>query len=506
MPIFKKLLLYFNTVKYLKFNQIFYRVYYALIKKNPKFIRIEKNIIISSPKYWISQSLYDNKKISKSLEANFLNKRVKLDLPDDWNNEGLGKLWVYNLHYFDFLSSNYVEHSNEFCINFINRWIEDNPPSLNIGWDPYPTSLRIVNIIKAYFGGLKLDKKIINSLYIQSIHLKKNKEKHLLGNHYFVNLKALLFAGVAFKEKSWIKEVEKELLIQIDEQILNDGAHFELSPMYHSLMLVDMLDIFNLCVAFPEMVSDQLESLVKKHISKMLTFMETMSHPNGGLSFFNDSVDGVAPTKVKIESYAKKSGFKINPINTKKYYTIDNISSGYFCSVADRTKLIFDASAVGPNYIPGHAHADTLSFELSIGVQRVFVNSGTSEYALSNKRYNQRKTRYHNTVEVDGKDSSQVWSSFRVANRAKIISRNSELNNDHGIVLYGSHNGYKSLLGGCIHSRQLTFNEDSLFVRDYLDGSFEYARSHFYFHPDLIVNLENDLFTVKGAEFILADK
>ena len=69
---------------------------------------------------------------------------------------------------------------------------------------------------------------------------------------------------------------------------------------------------------------------------------------------------------------------------------------------------------MGPDYIPGHAHADTLSFELSIGAQRVFVNSGTSEYGLSPKRLNQRKTAAHNTVEVDGKDSSQVWSGLEL--------------------------------------------------------------------------------------------
>ena len=76
------------------------------------------------------------------------------------------------------------------------------------------------------------------------------------------------------------------------------------------------------------------------------------------------------------------------------------------------SKLIFDAAAIGPDYIPGHAHADTLSFEMSICDQRVFVNSGTSEYGLSSRRLNQRKTFSHNTVEVDGKDSSLVWSGF----------------------------------------------------------------------------------------------
>jgi hypothetical protein len=32
--------------------------------------------------------------------------------------------------------------------------------------------------------------------------------------------------------------------------------------------------------------------------------------------------------------------------------------------------LILDVAPVGPDYLPGHAHADTLSFELSLFGQR----------------------------------------------------------------------------------------------------------------------------------------
>ena len=51
---------------------------------------------------------------------------------------------------------------------------------------------------------------------------------------------------------------------------------------------------------------------------------------------------------------------------------IDNKNSGYIGTL-DSCKLIFDASPVGPDYIPGHAHADTLSFEFSIGKERVLL-------------------------------------------------------------------------------------------------------------------------------------
>ena len=77
-------------------------------------------------------------------------------------------------------------------------------------------------------------------------------------------------------------------------------------------------------------------------------------------------------------------------------------------------KLIVDIAKIGPDYQPGHGHADTLSFELSIFGQRVFVNSGISQYENNSERLRQRSTPAHNTVVVNDNISSDVWNSFRV--------------------------------------------------------------------------------------------
>lgn len=496
----KKIILLFNTLRFLKWQQIYFRLVRKLIK--PKIAETFNGVIPKRPVNWKHITLY-NEKINHELEACFLNHTKKIDLPTDWNNKSLSKLWIYNLHYFEDLLSINAKKKIELHKELLDCWIDENPVGFGNGWEPYPTSLRIVNILKGWLGGLELNKKHFISTFAQASYLSDDLEKHLLGNHYFVNLKALLFAGTIFENNTWLGIAEVGLIAEIPEQILEDGANFELSPMYHSLILVDMLDILNLSRAFPLKISSQLTSMIEDRIPKMLAFMETMAHPDGGVSFFNDSVDGIAPAKNKIESYAKELGFKINPMDSKKYQIIDNASSGYICSTADDNKLIFDASAVGPDYIPGHAHADTLSFELSIGKQRAFVNSGTSEYGLSSLRHSQRKTRSHNTVEVDGKDSSQVWSSFRVANRAKIVAKNAELNQDHCVELNATHDGYKSIFGGCIHSRKLNFGKDSLCVSDTLQGIFKNAISRFYFHPDLVVSLEDNFLSVQGPKFFL---
>ena len=82
----------------------------------------------------------------------------------------------------------------------------------------------------------------------------------------------------------------------------------------------------------------------------MLNFMQNMSHPDNGVSFFNDSVDGIAPSKYKIEEYAKRLSFEIelNVYSGLKIY--DNYKSGYICAIANSSKLIFDTASVGPSY------------------------------------------------------------------------------------------------------------------------------------------------------------
>ena len=111
--------------------------------------------------------------------------------------------------------------------------------------------------------------------------------------------------------------------------------------------------------------------------------------------------------------------------------TICCIGAGYvggptMAVIADKCrdlKVMYDAGNIGPSYQPGHSHAQSLSFELSYKGKKVFVNSGISEYENSKIRSFQRSTASHNTIEINGMNSSDVWHSFRVAKRAKVYDR-----------------------------------------------------------------------------------
>ena len=157
----------------------------------------------------------------------------------------LGK---YNLHYFEGLLSS--QTSVDLKEKHIGRWIAENPFSKGIGWEPYPLSLRVVNWIKWAWLNEDINVKDFDkSLASQINYLYKNLEYHLLGNHLLENAKALIFGGCYFQGKNakkWLNKGLKILLKELKEQILDDGGHFELSPMYHILIFELVLDLLAL--------------------------------------------------------------------------------------------------------------------------------------------------------------------------------------------------------------------------------------------------------------------
>src|SRR5208283_1805791 len=212
----------------------------------------------------------------------------------DWRSIDKPKLWRYNLHYFDYLLDEGRSKENRFRL--IDHWIECNPPGTPDAWEPFPVSLRVVNWINFFCrednrGCIKPE--WLKNLYTQILWLEKNIERHLLANHYFRNGKALVFGGLFFSgndAERWLKKGMSILSSEIEEQILPDGGHFERSPMYHSMILEDCLDLLNLRRAYPGLLPDW--SAVA---GRMLGWLNGMSHPDGQISFFNDSAFGVAP-------------------------------------------------------------------------------------------------------------------------------------------------------------------------------------------------------------------
>ncbi|WP_422138281.1 heparinase II/III family protein [Endozoicomonas sp. ALC020] len=426
----------------------------------------------------------------------FLNETHTLSSASDWNNPKWEKLWLYNLHYFDDLNAEDAELRLPWHAELIERWIKENPAPRGNGWEPYPLSLRIVNWVKFFLrisANQPPKKHWLDSLALQARVLMQKLEHHLLGNHLFANAKALVFVGLYFQgaeAEKWLQTGLAILQREVPEQVLDDGGNFELSPMYHSIMLMDMLDLINISQCYSATTVQPFINGWQQYAENMVTWLQAMCHPDGDIAFFNDAVVGIAASLKTMSSYARSLG-----IATKSYSIQSSAkpqllklkhlkASGYVRLENKRAVAFLDLAKVGPDYIPGHAHADTLSFELSLFGHRVFVNSGTSCYGLGDERMRQRGTAAHNTVVIDDQNSSEVWSGFRVARRAypgqPFFSLEPE---SHRVSC--SHNGYRWLKGKPLHSREWALTARTFSIKDRITGKFQKAEARFHLHPDI---------------------
>lgn len=401
----------------------------------------------------------------------------------------------------------------------------ENQPGWGNGWEPYPLSLRIVNWIKWALAGHCLSVGALQSLAVQARYLAGRIEYHLLGNHLLANAKALVFAGMFFngnEAASWLKKGLRILNSQLPEQILADGGHFERSPMYHCIIFEDLLDLLNL---LDGQGTNADISLLRMHARRMLGWMKCMSHPDGQIALLNDAALGVAAHPAALAMYAEELGIRetdeehsscpeierhdISCISSDPIRLIHLKSSGYIRVENGPMTLFLDVAPIGPDYLPGHAHADTLTFEMSLHGQRFIVDSGTSRYDEGMERSLQRSTKSHNTVVIDGQDSSEVWGGFRVARRAKPFGLEIKEAAPGFLTIRCAHDGYRRLPGRPVHWREWCVQRNSLAIQDVIEGRHDRAVGHFHFYPS--VKIENEVsdsnghllsITLKGSEKI----
>ena len=425
--------------------------------------------------------------------VSMLGEQGDLAAASDWHDPSRSALWNYHIHYFDDLRADGAASRAEWNDALIQRWIDENKPGVGTGWDSYPTSLRIVNWAR---WGIEhgLTDAAVHSLGIQARHLRANLEWHLLGNHLLANAKALVFAGAFFEGREasgWLDKGLALLRRELAEQVLDDGGHFERSPMYHSLVLEDVLDLIALVRAAPTAFArrSEIESWLGSLADHMRDWLAAMVHPDGEIALFNDAAIGQAPAPAELADYAERVG---RPAASRSPDGVTFLgASGYVRVASGPMVALLDVGEIGPSYLTGHSHADSLTFELSLDGERLIVDSGTSVYEPGDERLRQRSTAAHNTVEIDGADSSEIWSSFRVARRARPLELCIDETTD-GVTVSCAHDGYRRLPGRVGHSRTWSFTASGLAIHDRIEGRFETATARLHLHPEVNVAPRSD--------------
>lgn len=488
--------LYWRTARYLKPRQVAHQILRRLRPHHaaplPKTAPVAREI--SGPVQFITAQ---SSAPSDPWSFRFLNmERSFSDGSIDWVCADLPKLWRYNLHYFDYLcdSTRSALHS----AYLVDHWMRHNPAGTADAWEPYTVSLRTTNWIK-YFMSLPAPNAPpthwLLSLWSQCAWLQRNIEYHLLANHLFKNAKAMLFAGCYFDglvAKEWLRTGTDILVEQLEEQFLADGGHFERSPMYHAITVEDVLDLIALDRAIPKVLpSTLLEALASKAIAA-LAFLRDLTLPDGEIALFNDAALGIAPSTQRLFDYAARL------LGTQSAYVrsagepIERSASGYYGWCSLRDGWIIDCGPVGPDYQPGHAHCDMLSYELVLEGRRIVVDTGVYEYEPGERRHWSRSTASHNTVMVDGEEQSEIWGVFRIARRARAIE--ARLAVGIGKVSFvGAHDGYRRLSGSVVHRRSAEYvPNSSLQVSDELTGGGRHVmENRVHFAPGLHISGQN---------------
>ena len=449
-----------HTIVYLKPIQIWYQLYYRLRTKVWKFKPVKR--IPDRIKLNWEDGLYNVNTHQKSGTFRFLNISHQFTDEINWNIPDYGKLWAYNLNYFDYL--NQKELSTSAGLQLIQDFITQSGMH-KVAYEPYPTSLRIINWVKFLSKEQLNDQSIDLHLYNDCLRLTGSLEYHILANHLLENGFGMLFGAFYFQDEHFYQVAMKIITEQLPEQIISDGGHFELSPMYHQIILYRILDSLNLIMKNPW--KQDLLSLLDSKAGMMLSWLRNITFQNGEVPRVNDTAIGITPGTDELFMYAQNLKIKEKnvPLNESGYRKFEN----------EQFELFIDVGQIAPSYQPGHSHADNLQFLLNYKNQPIIVDTGISTYEKSDRRQSERSTLAHNTLTINEKDSSEVWGGFRVGRRARtrIILEEDKL-------VVANHDGYRK--EGIIHQRSFNFSEKVIKIVDTVSGDLSNKKIKGYLH------------------------
>ncbi|MEW5946465.1 MAG: heparinase II/III family protein [bacterium] len=417
---------------------------------------------------------------------------------DPWSTFPGSPLEKYQLHGFHYVHALDSYPGAPPAREMIRSWLLLIPPGAKPAWEPFPLSSRVVNWIRAAAAaaGEPVGSDLfLRSLFHQLMFLERNVEYRVMGNHLIRNAAALVLGGLFFAgadAAGWLEKGLKILSTEIPEQVLGDGGHFELSPMYHCFVLEDLLDVSAALSANPapprlSSLRERTLDLLRGKIPHMLRWLETIIHPDGGIPLFNDSVflEAPAPRLLFERARALTGGDAPRPsASPPPASSLEH--SGYHVIRRGKLFAVIDAGPFSPSYLPAHGHCDLFSYELSVSGRRLVVDTGVYDYHHPEKRRACRATAAHNTLRADRGEQSETWGCFRAARRAAPLSA-SLTARDGALVFTGV---MRCAASGIRHRRTIFSLETGVWV--VLDAVLEPRGTHFlesfvHLHPDAAV-------------------
>lgn len=505
----KKIARLARTIKHLRATQIYHQI---LLKGRRYCHRLQKDRFSFSE--WVSEltipavasrflnkdRLLQGESFGADLLLLVLGQARDLDaVTRTWNHPHEPKLWRYNLHYFEFLNTRLLSVDEKHEI--VSRWISSCRPGMEDAWEAYPTSLRLMNWIKAFIDHPSLASRSIKvSVAEQFEFLTRNEEKHLLANHYLKNLIALTWSSYITGHSSF-RSYLKRMIDEVDHQFFEDGGHYERSPSYHCVILEMLLDTLNILGS--SLASDAATTRLKTIVVRALQFLQDIEAPGGLYPLFGDSAFNVAPGVRELLEYGEALvQARILPTWKRDVTRVSHLSSSGIFRLSHKDSALFiKTSGVSPSYQPGHTHCDIGSFELFSHDRKIITDAGVYEYAPGLKRRLCRETRLHNALSVDQEEQHEVWGEFRIGRRARVNSAVEERTGQYVVTV--THDGFSHLAGSPIHQRSFTVPDDLAWceIREELEGRGDHlVEVYLNLAPGLTLVLDGEVAHIQDEE------
>jgi hypothetical protein len=398
----------------------------------------------------------------------------------------------------------------------LRDWVKHNPFPLGINWaSSLELGIRLISWvwIERLLRGSAVHPSLFGSegalwsaIYWHQWMVAKNHSHGSSANNHIVGEMAGLFVAAsvwpAFGDsKHWQELSRKMLEREIIKQTFPSGINRELAFSYH----IFSLEFFLLALAEAERCAAPFSDAYRARLTRMLEIMPQLMDSGGNLPRFGDGDEGMAvqlqaPTErcdgwlyrvgralvgAKVPTLkggalaAAILGFDSVP---KAEWMPERDSVGFedagiYVLTFDRAtpREVFVLADAGPHgYLStaAHAHADALSFTVSVGGEPILIDPGTFDYLMDEHwRSYFRSTRAHNTLVVDDLDQSTQAGLFLWAQKARTTVHSWKVT-DSGAHLVASHDGYAGV--GVIHQRSLELHGDVVTVLDTLRGSGEH--------------------------------
>lgn len=246
-------------------------------------------------------------------------------------------------------------------------------------------------------------------------------------NILMMEMRGLYGVGVLFPEfreaASWRRYAIQKVREEMFEQFFPDGAHYELTPAYHSVAHGNAADIVNLAkemdrMGRPELLRE-IQEISPGYISSLekgYDFLLYLATPELRLPRLSDS--GEIDIVGRVFSHAQilfpeRSDFRWLASRRKEGSPPSSLShafpyAGYLVMRSswepDANYLVLDAGPLGY----GHSHHDKLNLVFWAYGREILFDGGGGEYESSPFRAYAMTTYSHNTVLVDGRPQTRI--------------------------------------------------------------------------------------------------